>query len=201
MFKVTGQKTIPHPAARPHKVISWNGCQRPQAKAACDNLWFVSSQSPLHPRPPPPPPSHPAPCKFIQDNLWVPDSGYWIQDSLFVELGIGIPITLTGFRIHWAELQIPKPRITGRLSVEWTEAIEIFNEPRFLHKMLMIAVYIFPHLLIRNISIVPFFGCEIPGTFAVSEYLFIRTWFLWLVEIWKPSYTSWIPVILVTPVF
>jgi len=172
--------------------MSWNCCQRPQAKAVWQSLIYMLTI-------PTPATHHPTPHHVSSSKTIC---RFRIQDSLFVELGIGIPMTLTGFRIHWAEFQIPKPRIpdstiknfpdsglpiTGRLSVEWIEAIEIFNEPRFVHKMLMIAVYIFPQLLIRNILIVSLFGCKIFGTFAVSESLFIRTWFLWLVEIWKPT--------------
>ena len=160
-------------------------------------------------------PSHPAPCKFIQDNLSIPDSRYWIQDSLFVDLGIGIPMTLTGFRIHWAKFQIPKPRIpdstiknfpdsglliTERLSVEWIEAIKIFNEPRFLHKMLMIAVYIFFHIYWSETfrscpcSDVKYLGHLPCPNFYYQNLIFVISRDL-------KAYTSWIPVILITPVF
>ena len=58
------------------------------------------------------------PCKRIQHNLgfWTPrrgliriqGTGFW---SLLEELGVGIP-TFLRFRIPWAEIPIPKPRIS-----------------------------------------------------------------------------------------
>ena len=42
--------------------------------------------------------------------LCIPHSGYWIHDSLSLELGLSIPFIVRGFRTIWAEFRIPNSK-------------------------------------------------------------------------------------------